>query len=512
VKKSITVIDLFAGPGGLSEGFSRFKRGGEHPFKVAVSVEKEPFAHQTLLLRSFVRQFLPAGPPAAYYRYVERRISREELFAAHAAEASRALAEVLRQPRELGNPGDDSVIRETVRSLRDASLAERRVLIGGPPCQAYSLAGRSRRAREARQSFEQDEKHYLYREYLEIVRLFKPTVFVMENVKGLLSATVDSRRMFRRILDDLTDAGYTLCSLSHPVMGLGAMEEPDSFVVRAEEYGIPQKRHRLFVVGVANGFPRRPGLLRKAPGCFVRDAIGDLPRIRSHISPRVPKQGPLAGRVFGESLENWLLVVREHANAGWFPEAKRPEVARFLAELGRGVVDSREYIAAPTWGASSGSLRRWCRDKKLGGVLQHTGRSHMPDDLLRYFFVAASGAVTGTSPKLDKFPPELRPDHANVTADQPDVPHADRFKVQLAGQPSSTVTCHISKDGHYYIHPDPTQCRSLTVREAARLQTFPDNYFFEGPRTEQYRQVGNAVPPLLAYQIAEIVAELLGVD
>jgi DNA (cytosine-5)-methyltransferase 1 len=146
----------------------------------------------------------------------------------------------------------------------------------------------------------------------------------------------------------------------------------------------------------------------------------------------------------------------------------------------------------------------------LGGVCNHETRGHIPEDLRRYFFSAVFASATdpARSPLLQDFPSSLLPDHKNVGEALKQTKFNDRFRVQVAGRPSTTVVSHISKDGHYYIHYDPTQCRSLTVREAARLQTFPDNYFFEGPRTEQYHQVGNAVPPLLAHQIAKIVADL----
>jgi DNA (cytosine-5)-methyltransferase 1 len=132
----------------------------------------------------------------------------------------------------------------------------------------------------------------------------------------------------------------------------------------------------------------------------------------------------------------------------------------------------------------------------------------MRADLHRYFFVSAFARIHGRSPLLDDMPPQILPLHENVSEALEGAKFNDRFRVQFAGRPSTTITSHISKDGHYYIHYDPTQSRSLTVREAARLQTFPDNYRFKGSRTEQYRQVGNAVPPLLARQIAEIVAAI----
>ena len=148
-------------------------------------------------------------------------------------------------------------------------------------------------------------------------------------------------------------------------------------------------------------------------------------------------------------------------------------------------------------------------DDRLEVLTAHEARSHMASDLRRYLYASTFAEKTGRSPKLADFPTSLLPDHKNVEEGRTGKMFSDRFRVQLAGHVSTTITSHISKDGHYFIHYDPAQCRSLTVREAARLQTFPDNYFFAGPRTEQYHQVGNAVPPQLARQIADIVAEVL---
>ena len=160
---------------------------------------------------------------------------------------------------------------------------------------------------------------------------------------------------------------------------------------------------------------------------------------------------------------------------------------------------------------SKKELRSAINDPQLKGIIQHESRSHIRSDLLRYFFVSLYGELMGKSPNLDEWTGRLdalKPKHKNIILKQMALSaqsYKDRFKVQLWHLPSSTIVSHISKDGHYFIHPDPTQCRSLTVREAARLQTFPDNYYFCGTRTQQYHQVGNAVPVLLARKIADSI-------
>jgi len=167
---------------------------------------------------------------------------------------------------------------------------------------------------------------------------------------------------------------------------------------------------------------------------------------------------------------------------------------------------SREY---PAFDESNQAVLNDLHDENLKTITGHEARSHMASDLRRYLFAAAYAEITGISPKLSDFPPTLLPSHRNVELGRTGKMFSDRFRVQTAEGGSTTVTSHISKDGHYFIHYDPEQCRSLTVREAARLQTFPDNYKFEGPRTSQYHQVGNAVPPYLSRQIAGIIADVL---
>ena len=149
------------------------------------------------------------------------------------------------------------------------------------------------------------------------------------------------------------------------------------------------------------------------------------------------------------------------------------------------------------------------RDRLLNVIPQHQARNHMQSDLRCYFYAAVYAETMGKSQKLQDVLADLLPRHKNIAGKPGKAVLNDRFRGELREEPSTTVTAHIRKDGHYFIHYDPLQCRNLTVCEAARLQSFLDNYFFEGNRTEQYQQIGNAVPPLLTSQIAAIAADIL---
>jgi len=503
----IPVIDLFAGPGGLGEGFSSLlDEERRRIFKIRLSIEMDAQAHQTLELRAFFREF-PAGEvPSDYYDYLARKISREELFERHPKEAENAKQEAWHA--ELGGkdtPNEDVDIRI------GAALGNRCnwVLIGGPPCQAYSLVGRSRviGGEGGLAQYEADPRHKLYRHYLRILAVHQPPVFVMENVKGLLSAKVKQEHIFDRILADLknppaalpwfrnlTPVSYRLYSLSADTGDLLGEFKPEDFVLRAEEHGIPQARHRIIILGVRTDIRRRPRVLANSALMTVAEAIGDLPRLRSGLS-KEPDSG-----------EAWKKAVREVGKSAWLRNNPlKKTLAAALRHVGADLPRGAEYLPGA---AIPARHFKWYVDPLLQGVLNHETRGHIRKDLHRYFFAAVFTSHHGRSSLLEDLPTSLLPEHKNVESALKETKFNDRFRVQAANRPSTTVVSHISKDGHYFIHYDSSQCRSLTVREAARLQTFPDNYRFEGPRTEQYRQVGNAVPPLLSKQIAEIVAEL----
>jgi DNA (cytosine-5)-methyltransferase 1 len=506
----IPVIDLFAGPGGLGEGFSSLRRNGEPAFKIKLSIEKDPFAHQTLQLRAFYRQLDDRKARQTYYDYLASFITRDDLFGKYPAQAHLAAKEALHA--ELGSPAfPPDLIDAKIRTALGNRLNW--VLIGGPPCQAYSLAGRSRRKNDPK--FATDEKHLLYKQYLRILASLQPPIFVMENVKGLLSAKVKEEGIFQRILGDLTNPldvvygphhdckahplTYRLHSLVVPDVGPSRVHEPEDFVVCTEKYGIPQARHRVILLGIKSEDDAVPSLLQPQPPVSVEDVIFDLPRLRSGISKD------------GDTAESWCSAVLSIATSSWLrsqsiSDEHRREIRRLLGEVGTNLDRGAEFLS-PTR-RTPRAYAAWYIDDPLCAVSNHTTRRHIRSDLHRYFFASTFGRVHGRSPLLAEFPEDLLPLHKNIQEALEGTSFNDRFRVQIANRPSTTVTSHISKDGHYFIHYDPTQCRSLTVREAARLQTFPDSYFFEGPRTQQYQQVGNAVPPLLAKQVASIVATL----
>ena len=512
-KNQIPVIDVFAGPGGLGEGFSAcLRQRSRHAFRICLSIEKEHHAHRTLRLRSFVRQFAGRETPEDYYAFVQGDLTEAELFARHPDEAGAAKAEAWNA--ELGSsPFPHAQVAERIRSaLRGA---ETWALIGGPPCQAYSVAGRSRNKAKAGYRLENDNRHRLYQEYLRIVAEHEPPVFVMENVKGLLSATVRNELLFERMHADLCDpAGSAGRRRGHRyrVLSLEEREDPglfdrdnvSRFVVRMERHGIPQCRHRVILLGIRDDLGDVvPGILEQTEPVPARRVLHGLPRLRSGLSRTTDSPSAWFDTLQDASTRRWLDGTRQKDGG--------PEVRKLiLRTLDKLTLPRQDRGGEVVFGAISVDYEEnWFLDERLGGACNHETRTHMAKDLHRYLFAACFARVNHRSPTLADFPPDLLPNHKNVEDALNGGLFNDRFRVQLAGRPATTITSHLHKDGHYYIHYDPSQCRSLTVREAARLQTFPDNYFFTGPRTQQYIQVGNAVPPLLARQTANIVLDVL---
>ncbi len=444
-KKTFYAVDIFAGCGGLSEGFRQVG------FDVIAQVEMDRWACETLRTRHLYYELNKIKKGHLYRRYLKEELTRKDILDACPNIEQSISCRVIQAT--LGEEGIGT-IREKIEASKEFHHAPRvHILLGGPPCQCYSMMGR------ARDPFrmEKDERHYLYKYYLEILEYLQPDFFIYENVPGLFTAKVGGREIFRKILGDFSSLNPPY-GITPPLEQIS--EDPCSYIFNSADFHIPQSRKRLILVGYRKSLEQtNPGIKemfarlqkqalrnRGTGHLTVDDAIGDLPRLKP-----------------GDGSDSWL-----------GPYSSSADLKHYQIQMRR----------------------------QSPGIVHHRARTHMRSDLERYkFFIEyhLNGNKTADLTDLLAERPDLTPAHNNLDK------FLDRFKVQWWNKPASTITAHIHKDGHYYIHPDIDQCRSFTVREAARCQSFPDNFKFEGPRTEQFKQVGNAVPPMLSYVMAHAI-------
>lgn len=397
--KKYTFIDLFSGCGGLSEGFYRMG------FKALAHVEIDHWACETLRKRM------------AYYGY--KNICQEVI--------------------EKDITSDDilTYIDEVV-SGRDVD-----VIIGGPPCQAYSTAGRVRDSK----GMASDPRNFLFESYVKILEHYRPKFFVFENVTGLLSAKVNGKLIMPSIMK----------ALGHLYK---VTDNPEVLVHNTADYGVPQIRKRVIIMGVRKDIKNKD----------VLDLYRDV--IKTHWNPETE-------------------------------EANRKGRKKFIS-VKQAIGDLP--MVAPGEDASTLTFDYPCNNsflKRIGKagihpLMDHIARKHNDLDRERFSVMIKNRWSFG---QLRKAMPQYEHEHARV--------FDNSYVVQWWDLPSKTILAHIHKDGFQFIHPDELQARTLTVREAARIQSFPDDFVFEGSRGEKYKQIGNAVPPLFAEALAKSIKKNL---
>ena len=409
------IVDLFAGPGGLGEGFAAFQDDGHSPFHIGISVEKEASAHRTLRLRAFLRAHAlrQGGLPEAFLKLHAGRTGEPDWSAIDALAWSEAAAEA--RCLELGGDPAAEAIDDTISRLR--RTFDDTILIGGPPCQAYSLVGRARSRGKVDYVPEEDHRHYLFREYIRVLDRLRPAVFVMENVKGMLSSTVESRLVFEMLMEELASLGtghghhYELRAirLADGKATLQEAAQPSDFIVRAEEFGVPQRRHRVIIVGLRSDLAARAtgaGISVTPTIRTVEGTIGTLAPLRSGVSKAT------------DSAEDWRREVRLAAmrladlHTGDTEDDLRTAFHELSAQLKAGGHANRASTDLPQgYGESNDPLLRWLERPDLHALAQHETRGHMASDLGRYLFAAVFGQQRRTSPKAADFPAALSPDH-----------------------------------------------------------------------------------------------------
>ncbi|MFI3202260.1 MAG: DNA cytosine methyltransferase [Eubacteriales bacterium] len=397
--KKYNFIDLFAGCGGLSEGF--YATG----FNALAHIEINKVACETLKTRM------------RYYQYSDEEIEKSVLNL---------------------DITSDNIVKEIDSAV---GINKVDVIIGGPPCQAYSSLGRAK----DENAMVNDPRNYLFESYVKVLNYYRPKLFVFENVMGMLTAKVNDELIVNKIIETLSE-NYKV------------KLEAKLNVLNSVNYGVPQTRKRVIIIGVRNDL-----------NIEIEDIYNNI--LKTHYSPETPNKD------LGE-LKKYVTVgdaIKE------LPKLRAGEGQKTVEFKSTKVNEFLEKIA-----------------KDSTTLNDHVVRRHNDMDIKRY------QAMAGNKWTFK----ELLAHRSDLKHEKPRV-FGNSYTVQWWDLPSKTIIAHLYKDGNQFIHPDAGQARTFTVREAARLQSFPDDFVFEGSRTEQYKQIGNAVPPLMAEAIASAVRKTL---
>lgn len=415
VRDNFNFIDLFAGAGGLSEGLL------QAGFKPVAHVEMNEFAARTLETRSAYYYLKDTDNLSIYKEYLQRKMTREELMNSIPASIIKTIINETMSDETL-----PSIFKTIDGLMKIRGIKTIDVIVGGPPCQAYSLVGRAQSC-HMEVPMEEDPRNYLYKLYARFLKRYQPRMFVFENVTGIKSA--NGGTTWKNIQKYLKRVGY----------------EIECREQNARTFGVLQNRRRMIIVGWLKGSGLKyPNFLEIKTDAVVNDLFRDLPSLHP-----------------GESDDKYAKI----------------KASRYVTDNGIRTADDVLTL--------------------------HNCRPNIDRDIKIYRRAVELWNDGHKRLNYNDLPEELKT-HKNRHS------FVDRFKVVEGDEPCChTILAHLSKDGHYFIHPDIEQNRSITVREAARIQSFPDSYFFEGPRTSQFVQIGNAVPPMMAKGIAMGVFEQL---